>query len=57
MTKTIKDSGLLAGRSGGMSRRTVLKTGAGAAALLASIRMNFPGGAFAQGAGPEVKGT
>jgi nitrate/nitrite transport system substrate-binding protein len=37
-----------------VTRRTLLKAGAGSAALLASLRMNFPGGAFAQGAGPEV---
>jgi nitrate/nitrite transport system substrate-binding protein len=38
----------------GVSRRGFLKTSAGAAALLGAIRTNFPGGAFAQGAGPEV---
>jgi nitrate/nitrite transport system substrate-binding protein len=38
----------------GVSRRGFLKTSAGAAALLGSIRTSFPGGAFAQGAGPEV---
>ena len=37
-----------------MSRRALLKAGAGTAALLAAARMNFPGGAFAQTAGPEV---
>ena len=41
----------------GVSRRTFLKTSAGTAALLAAARANFPGGAFAQGAGPEVKGA
>jgi nitrate/nitrite transport system substrate-binding protein len=51
MTKTIKQGPT--GRR--VSRRTLLKTGAGTAALLASIRLNFPGGAFAQDAGPEVK--
>jgi nitrate/nitrite transport system substrate-binding protein len=40
-----------------ISRRTLLKAGAGSAALLASLRVNFPGGAFAQAAGPEVKGA
>ena len=40
-----------------MTRRTMLKAGAGTAALLAAARLNFPGGAFAQGAGPEVKGA
>ncbi len=41
----------------GASRRTFLKSSAGAAALLAAARAGFPGGAFAQGAGPEVKGA
>ena len=38
----------------GVDRRAFLKTSAGAAALLGVIRTSFPGGAFAQGAGPEV---
>ncbi|MDP1583748.1 MAG: CmpA/NrtA family ABC transporter substrate-binding protein [Bradyrhizobium sp.] len=38
-----------------MNRRALLKAGAGAAALLAAVRMNFPAGAFAETAGPEVK--
>ena len=38
----------------GVSRRGFLKTSAGAAALLGAIRTSLPGGAFAQGAGPEV---
>ena len=38
-----------------ISRRQLFKAGAGTAALLAAARLNFPGGAFAQGAGPEVK--
>ena len=37
-----------------LTRRTLLKGTAGTAALLAATRMNFPGGAFAQSAGPEV---
>src|SRR6195952_2816937 len=37
-----------------LSRRQILKAGAGTAALLAAARINFPGGAFAQTAGPEV---
>src|SRR3954466_15899163 len=37
-----------------ISRRQLLKAGAGTAALLAAARLNFPAGAFAQGAGPEV---
>ena len=40
-----------------VSRRSVLKASAGAAALFAAIKTSFPGGAFAQTAGPEVKGT
>src|SRR5690349_21461447 len=51
MTKTTK-GGLNGSR---MSRRALLKSAAGTAALLAAARMNFPAGAFAQGAGPEVK--
>jgi nitrate/nitrite transport system substrate-binding protein len=38
----------------GISRRDALKGSVGAAALMAAVRMNFPGGAFAQSAGPEV---
>jgi nitrate/nitrite transport system substrate-binding protein len=38
-----------------LSRRQLLKAGGATAALLAAARLNFPGGAFAQGAGPEVK--
>ncbi len=40
-----------------LSRRQVLKAGAGTMALLAAARLNLPAGAFAQGAGPEVKGA
>ncbi len=40
-----------------ISRRQLLKVGAGTAALLAAAKLNFPAGAFAQGAGPEVKGA
>src|SRR6266853_55732 len=39
----------------GLSRRQILKATAGTAAVLAAARLNFPAGAFAQGAGPEVK--
>jgi nitrate/nitrite transport system substrate-binding protein len=39
---------------GGVSRRQILKAGSGAAALLAAAKLNFPAGAFAEGAGPEV---
>jgi nitrate/nitrite transport system substrate-binding protein len=38
----------------GFSRRQLLKATGGTAALLAAARLNFPAGAFAQGAGPEV---
>src|SRR5712675_2523674 len=41
----------------GFSRRQLLKATGGTAALLAAARLNFPAGAFAQGAGPEVKGA
>ena len=43
-----------------MDRRTLLRQGsatAATAALFSAIKAAFPGGAFAQGAGPEVKGT
>jgi nitrate/nitrite transport system substrate-binding protein len=39
----------------GLSRRQLLKAAGGTAALLAAAKLNFPAGAFAQGAGPEVK--
>ena len=38
----------------GVSRRSFLKASAGTAALLAAARAGIPGGAFAQGTGPEV---
>jgi nitrate/nitrite transport system substrate-binding protein len=41
--------------SRGFSRRQLLKATGGTAALLAAAKLNFPAGAFAQGAGPEVK--
>ena len=37
-----------------LSRRRFLKGTASTAALLGAVQMQFPGGAFAQGAGPEV---
>ena len=40
--------------SRGFSRRQILKATGGTAALLAAAKLNFPAGAFAQGAGPEV---
>jgi nitrate/nitrite transport system substrate-binding protein len=54
MTTTTTKGGLAGSR---MSRRSLLKGAAGAAALLAAARANLPAGAFAQGAGPEVAGT
>src|SRR4051812_33222166 len=41
----------------GLSRRQLLKATGATAALLAAAKANFPAGAFAQGAGPEVKGA
>ena len=41
----------------GPSRRVLLKGVTGTVALMAAMRLQFPSGAFAQGAGPEVKGT
>ncbi len=41
----------------GISRRQLLKATSGTAALLAAAKLNFPAGAFAQDAGPEVKGA
>jgi nitrate/nitrite transport system substrate-binding protein len=43
-----------------IDRRTMLRQAAATtatAALISAVRAGFPGGAFAQGAGPEVKGT
>src|SRR4029077_6078388 len=39
----------------GLSRRQILQAASVTAALLAAAKLNFPAGAFAQGAGPEVK--
>ncbi|WP_430397971.1 CmpA/NrtA family ABC transporter substrate-binding protein [Ferrovibrio sp.] len=41
----------------GVNRRQVFKGAAGAAALFASAKLALPAGAFAQAAGPEVKGA
>ncbi|MBP0110518.1 CmpA/NrtA family ABC transporter substrate-binding protein [Bradyrhizobium vignae] len=41
----------------GLSRRQLLKAAGSTAALLAAAKFNFPAGAFAQDAGPEVKGA
>src|SRR5262245_13909582 len=46
--------------SAGASRREFVKTAsatAATAALMSAVKVAFPSGAFAQGAGPEVKGT
>ncbi len=40
-----------------LSRRQLLKATGSTAALLAAAKLNFPAGAFAQDAGPEVKGA
>ncbi len=40
-----------------LTRRKFLKGTASTAALLGAVQTQFPGGAFAQGAGPEVKGA
>ncbi|GJE60090.1 CmpA/NrtA family ABC transporter substrate-binding protein [Methylobacterium trifolii] len=46
-----------AGPPVGGTRRGVLKGAAAALSLTAAARLALPGGAFAQGAGPEVKGA
>ncbi len=51
------DAGFGVGSKGSTHRRAVLKGVAATTGVLASIRTMFPSGAFAQGAGPEVKGT
>jgi nitrate/nitrite transport system substrate-binding protein len=46
--------------SSNISRRSLLKNtsaAVGTAALMSAVKAAFPGGAFAQAAGPEVKGT
>ncbi len=40
-----------------LTRRQLLKATGSTAALLAAAKLNFPAGAFAQDAGPEVKGA
>ena len=50
---TTRGKGMISGR--GFSRRTFLKSTASTAALLATAQAQFPAGAFAQAAGPEVK--
>ncbi|MGY4369088.1 hypothetical protein ACVW1A_005153 [Bradyrhizobium sp. LB1.3] len=41
----------------GLNRRQLLKAAGSTVALLAAAKLNFPAGAFAQDAGPEVKGA
>jgi nitrate/nitrite transport system substrate-binding protein len=55
MTKTFRDTSLLAARR--LDRRSFLKSTAATTALFAAAKAALPAGAFAQGAGPEVKGT
>ncbi|MFL5123247.1 MAG: CmpA/NrtA family ABC transporter substrate-binding protein [Microvirga sp.] len=45
----------MGGRNRGVSRRELLKRGGARLALASAAKAAFPGGAFAQGAGPEVK--
>jgi nitrate/nitrite transport system substrate-binding protein len=54
MTKTVKTR--VAALQAGPSRRDFLNL-TGAAAIAAAAKLSFPSGAFAQAAGPEVKGT
>ncbi|MCJ2007992.1 CmpA/NrtA family ABC transporter substrate-binding protein [Methylobacterium sp. J-092] len=55
--KSTLDRSPLAEASGTGTRRGLLKGAAGALSLAAAVRLALPGGAFAQGAGPEVKGA
>ena len=52
---TSGDSRPTTGRS--VSRRAFLKSTAGTVALFGAVQAQFPAGAFAQAAGPEVKGA
>jgi nitrate/nitrite transport system substrate-binding protein len=57
---TLKTSPSKTARTSGLNRRALLKSSlaaTGTAALVSAVRAAFPGGAFAQGSGPEVKGT
>ena len=40
-----------------LTRRSLIRSSGATAALLGAARLQLPGGAFAQAAGPEVKGT
>ncbi|QCK85247.1 ABC transporter substrate-binding protein [Phreatobacter aquaticus] len=54
MSKTVSASTSVARA---IDRRSLLKSTAATAALFAAAKAALPGGAFAQGTGPEVKGT
>ncbi|WP_075217341.1 CmpA/NrtA family ABC transporter substrate-binding protein [Mongoliimonas terrestris] len=59
-TKTGPNAGATTDAGAGLDRRRFLKTTAATAAtaaLFTAIKATFPGGAFAAGTGPEVKGT
>lgn len=56
MTRPLLDACTNAAKAHRPDRRTLLKAGT-TGALLAAARALLPSGAFAQGAGPEVKGT
>ena len=44
-------------RTASLTRRSLLRAGGATAALLGAARIQLPGGAFAQSAGPEIKGA
>jgi nitrate/nitrite transport system substrate-binding protein len=44
-------------RTSSLTRRSLLRAGGSTAALLGAARLLLPGGAFAQSAGPEIKGA
>ncbi len=56
MTKRVVDTNETASTLRNPGRRNLLKLGA-TGALFAASKALLPGGAFAQGTGPEVKGT
>jgi nitrate/nitrite transport system substrate-binding protein len=58
--KKLSDTATGSMNAGGINRRQLLRQTAAVAstaALMTAVRSAFPGGAVAQGAGPEVKGT
>ena len=54
-SKTVSAGKTASARS--IDRRAFLKSTAATAAIFAAAKAALPGGAFAQGAGPEIKGT